>query len=81
MRRAAEIYGVPRLTLATRQNGTTPRRDSPPNSAKLTKLEWKVITERIIDLDSRLCSPRISGVAAMANLLLGACGASSVGKL
>ena len=57
----------------------TPRRDSPPNSAKLTELEEKVIIKRIIDLDSRSCSPWISGVGIVANLLLTARSALLVG--
>ncbi|KFY93119.1 hypothetical protein V500_03909, partial [Pseudogymnoascus sp. VKM F-4518 (FW-2643)] len=46
VRSAAKIYGVPRSTLATRRAGVTPRRDSPPNSAKLDKLEEEAIIER-----------------------------------
>ena len=80
-RSAAKLYKVSHVTLTRRMKGSTSRRDSPPNSAKLTKLEEKVIIEKIIDLDSRSCSPRISGVAVMANLLLAARGALLVGKL
>ena len=79
IRSAAKIYKISRATLGRRLNGITPRRDSPPNSAKLTELEEKVIIERIIDLDSRSCSPWISGVGVMANLLLAARGALLVG--
>ena len=43
IRRAAQLYNVSRVTLGRRLKGTTPRRDSPPNSAKLTELEEKVI--------------------------------------
>jgi hypothetical protein len=79
IRRAAAHYNVPRSTLATRRHGTLSRRDSPPNLGKLTLLEEKVILERILDLDSRSCAPRISGVGEMANLLLAARGAKPVG--
>ena len=57
----------------------TLRRDSPPNSAKLTELEEKVIIKRIINLDSQSCSPQISGVGVIANLLLAARSALLVG--
>jgi DDE superfamily endonuclease/helix-turn-helix, Psq domain len=79
VRRAADLYNVDRTTLGRRMNGSTPRRDSPPNSSKLTNLEEKVIIERIIDLDSRSCAPRINGVGAMANLLLATRGGKPVG--
>jgi hypothetical protein len=79
-RRAAIYYNVSRTTLARRQQGTLSRRDSPPNSRSLTLLEEKVILERILDLDSRSCAPRINGVAEMANLLLSARSAKRVGK-
>ena len=79
IRSAAKTYKVSYVTLGRRMKGTTPRRDSPPNSAKLTELEEKVILERILDLDSRSCSPRISGVGEMANLLLSARSAPPVG--
>jgi hypothetical protein len=79
IRRAAIYYNVPLSTLSTRRKGTPSRRDSPPKSAKLTKLEEKVIVERILDLDSRSCAPRISGVREMANLLLASRGAEPVG--
>jgi hypothetical protein len=80
-RRAASIFNVSHVTLARRARGTTSRRDSPPNSAKLTALEEKVIIERILDLDSRSCSPRIKDVGAMADLILAARDAKPTGKL
>ncbi|KAJ6437589.1 Glycerate kinase [Purpureocillium lavendulum] len=49
-KRAAKIYNVPRTTLRRRQNGTPSRRESPPNSAKLTELEEKTIVEYVLDL-------------------------------
>ena len=79
-RAAATIYGVPRSTLGTRLAGTTPRRDSPPNSRKLTELEESAIVQYILDLDSRAFPPRLHQVEDMANQLLTNRDASRVGK-
>ena len=70
VRAAAKIYSVPRSTLGTRLQGTTPRRDTMSKSQKLTKLEELTIVEHILDLDSRSFPPRLSGVEDMANRLL-----------
>jgi hypothetical protein len=78
-RAAAKLYNIPHQTLLRRQKGTPSRRDSPPNSAKLTKLEEKTIIEYILDLDSRLYPPRMSAVEAMANHLLQDRGQQRVG--
>lgn len=60
-------------------HGTTSRRDSPPKSAKLNKMEEEAIVEKILDLDSRSSAPWISDVGAMANFLLATRGAPPVG--
>jgi|SRR5688572_28799871 hypothetical protein len=78
-RAAAKLYNIPHRTLLRRQKDTPSRRDSPPNSTKLTKLEEKMIVEYILDLDSRLYPPRISAVKAMANHLLQDRGQQRVG--
>ena len=70
VRAAAKIYSVPRSTLGTRLQGTTPRRDTMSKSQKLTKLEELTIVEHILNLDSRSFPPRLSGVEDMTNRLL-----------
>ena len=80
VRAAAKIYSVPRSTLGTRLQGTTPRRDTMSKSQKLTKLEELTIVEHILDLDSRSFPPRLSGVEDMANRLLAERDAPKVGK-
>jgi hypothetical protein len=78
-RGAAQIYNVNHVTLGRRQKGTLSRRDSPPNSTKLTKLEEKTIVEYILDLDARYYPPRLGEVRDMANRLLEDRGALRVG--
>jgi hypothetical protein len=79
-RSAAKIYSVSRVTLARRLSGTQSRRDSPPNSQKLTNLEEKTIVQYVLDLDSRSFPPRLCEVEDMANRLLGERDAPKVGK-
>ena len=43
VRAAAKIYEVPRTTLTRRRAGRHVRRDTSPNSRKLTKLEEEAI--------------------------------------
>uniref|UniRef100_A0A8H7K3S6 Transposase n=2 Tax=Bionectria ochroleuca TaxID=29856 RepID=A0A8H7K3S6_BIOOC len=70
IRAAAKIYMVPHSTLGARVKGTPARRDTMPNSRKLTNLEESTIIDYILDLDSRSFPPRLSGVQDMANRLL-----------
>jgi hypothetical protein len=70
IRAAAKIYTVDRSTLTKRLNGITARRDTTPNSRKLTDLEESTIVDYVLDLDSRSFPPRLSGVQDMANRLL-----------
>jgi hypothetical protein len=46
-----------------------PRRDTVPNSRKLTQSEETVIVQHILDLDARGFPPRLAAVADMANSL------------
>jgi hypothetical protein len=48
-RRAAAIFNVPESTLRDRRAGKPSRRDSQPNSKKLTLEEEQVIVEHILD--------------------------------
>ena len=70
LRGAARIYSVDFSTLAHRQRGRTCRRDTIPNSRKLTDLEEFTIIQYVLDLDSRSFPPRLGGVEDMAHRLL-----------
>ena len=52
IRAAARLYSVDFSTLARWKRGQGSRRDSIPNSRKLTDLEESVIVQHILDLDS-----------------------------
>jgi len=58
IRAAGETYDVPWETLRDRINGLPSRRDSTPNSRKLTPYEEEAIVQYIFDLDSRGFPPR-----------------------
>ena len=58
----------------------TSRRDSIPNSRKLTPYEESALVQYILDLDSRGFPPRPQSVQEMADLLLSERGESPVGK-
>jgi hypothetical protein len=81
IRKAAEIYKVPRTTLTARMAGRTERSEYRQKAYKLTKLEEEVIIQHIIDLDSRGFAPRLAGVEDMANYLLETRRRKRVGKL
>jgi len=80
IRAAAMSYDVPKATLRRRAHGITSRRDSTPNSRKLTPYEESALIQYILDLDSRGFPPRPQAVQEMADLLLSDRGESSVGK-
>ena len=81
IRAAAKIYNVPATTIRRRRNSHTARRDSIPNSKKLTHLEEEAIVRYIIELYARSFPPRLRGVEDMANQLLRVRDAPPVGKL
>ena len=58
-RKAAASYDVPKTSLISRINGMTSRRDSIPNSCKLTPQEEATLVQYILELDSRGFSPRL----------------------
>ena len=66
----SKIYQVPNTTLRDRINGKPARRNTMPNSRKLTVSEENAIVSFIIDLDARSFPPRYSYVEDMANRLL-----------
>ena len=79
-RRAATIYKVNYRTLYRRQDGIQPRRDSMPNSRKLSDLEEQTIVQFILDLDTRGFPSQLRFVEEMANSLLADRNASPIGK-
>src|SRR5450432_2106696 len=76
---AAISYDVPCSILRHRINGMPSRRNSTPNSRKLTPIEELAIVQYILDLDSRGFPPRPQAVQEMADLLLAQRDASLVG--
>jgi len=78
-RRAADLYNVSRMTLHRRCIGTTSRRDTHPNSSRLTKSEEETIVQYIKKQDARGFAPTLNYVADMANQLLAARGERPVG--
>jgi len=66
----AKIYNVNRMTLTRRRASRPTRRDTTPNSKKLTKSEEEAIVQYILKLDIRSFLLRLSGVEDMANHLL-----------
>ena len=80
IRRAAEIYNVPKSTIAARMKGRVTKSDSYNARSNLTKIEEEVIVQYILDQDSRGFSPRIIDVGDTANLLLRKRGTQYVGK-
>jgi hypothetical protein len=80
IRRAADIYTIPRSTLATRIDGTRIRRDIMHPRQKLTELKKNTIVQRIIELNSQAFSPWLNAVKNMANRLLRDRDASRVSK-
>jgi Tc5 transposase DNA-binding domain len=80
LRAAADSFDVASSTLCDRIHGKPARGDCIPNSRKLTLYEEEAIIQYILDLDSRGFPPRPRDVQEMADLLLAARDASSVGK-
>ena len=58
VRAAATSYDISKLTLRSRINRIPSRRDSLPNSRKLTPIEELAIVQYILDLDSHRFPPR-----------------------
>ena len=69
LQRAAAIYSVSQSTLSDRRAGRPSRRDTTPNSRKLTQSEETVIVQHVLDLDARGFPPRLAAVADMVNSL------------
>ncbi|KAL2125942.1 hypothetical protein VTI74DRAFT_2180 [Chaetomium olivicolor] len=69
------------MTLIRRRAGRPARRDTTPNSRRLTNSEERAIVQHVIELSARAFPPRLRGVEDMANQLLRARDAPPVGKL
>jgi hypothetical protein len=80
MRRAASNYEVNRKALRRRQQGIQSRRDTTPNSRRLTDLEEQIIIEFILNLDSRGFPSRLYFIKKMANSLLADRNTLPIGK-
>ena len=76
LRKAVELFDVPRSTLSARLSGITYRAETRANSLKLTVFEEESLYNWIISLDDRGAAPRPSTVREVANLLLEARGSS-----
>ena len=61
---------MPYSTLNDRINSRTAITERRPVNLKLSKLEEEVITQYLIDLDSRGFAPRLTGVEDMVNYIL-----------
>ena len=81
LRAAAKLYDIPESTLRSRRAGISARRDTTPNSRRLTDSEEKAIIQFVLELDSRSFPPRLRSVEDMANQLLPVRDAPPVGKL
>lgn len=80
VKKAAEIYNIPRTTLIARRDGRSSRRDTSANSKKLSDSEEKAIVQRALELDAQGFPVRLSGIEDMANKLLLDRDALPVGK-
>jgi hypothetical protein len=69
IRRAADIYTVPRTTLRDRRAGRPLRADTIANSRNLTATKEQVIVKHILELVTRGFPLRLAAVADMANSL------------
>jgi len=81
IRAAAKIYNVAATTIRRRLAGRTARRNTTPNSRRLTDSEEEALVQYILGLIARAFPPRLHGVEDMANQLLRVRDAPSVGKL
>src|SRR5437667_9362293 len=78
-RAIAKLYDIPLTTLLYRRASRPTRRDTSPNSRKLTKSEEEAIIQYILKLGTRSFPPRLYDVEEMANELLRVRDASPMG--
>jgi hypothetical protein len=79
VRRAANVYKVPKSTLQDRRAGKQSTRDTHPKSSALTKIEEQTLVEYNRKLGEQGYAPTLYWVEAMANQLRAARDAGSVG--
>ena len=79
-RRAAAIRNVPESTHRTRRARTASRRDTHPNSSRLTRHEVDTIIQYTRKLEARIFVPTLSYVREMADQLLAARGGGLAGE-
>jgi hypothetical protein len=79
VRRAADVYKVPKSTLQDRRAGKQSTRDIHPKSSALTKTEEQTLAQYIRKLDEQGHAPTLYWVEAMANQLRAARDAGPVG--
>jgi hypothetical protein len=70
IRRAAEIYKLPKSTLYDRVNGQQFRVNLRANSHRLSKTQEEALVNWIVSMDTRGVAPRHFEVAEMANIIL-----------
>ena len=80
VKKASEIYNVPRTTLRRRLAGKPAQANITVKSRKLSDLEEETIIQRVLKLESQGFPVRIGSVEDMANLLRRERDASPVGK-
>ena len=81
LRAVAKLYNVLESTLCSRRAGISVRRDTIPNSRRLTDSKEKAIFQYVLELALRSFLPRLCSVEDMANQLLYVRDAPLVGKL
>jgi hypothetical protein len=70
IRQAAQAYGVPRSTLANRQNGKPPRSVAHEQQQRLTPAQEEFFTEWILEQDLQGYAPSYTRVREMAARIL-----------
>ena len=81
IRKATNLYNIPRTTLAYRIASRTSRDKTTANYYKLTEIKEKVIIRYIPDLDTRGFAPRLTSIKDIANYILESRGGKRVEKL
>ena len=78
---ATKLYNVLESTLNSRRASISARRNTTPNSRRLTDSEEKVIIQYVLELALRSFLLRLYGIEDIANQLLHVCDAPPIGKL
>jgi len=80
VKRATEVYNIPRITLSHRRAGRRSRRDCEANLKRLNKLEEEAVVKRILEEYVRGFAPTKADVRVMADKLLHERAGNPVGK-